>query len=130
MAKSPTSEQLATLMAELAALKAQVEAQAKPAPKAKDTSKAAAMDKACIVAFAKAGLGPVVPRVDALTFNRWVAQGFRPIEGTKSVKVGQFRLFCRQQVRPVTPEDLAKIAEQKAAYEARKAGGNVVPLKA
>ena len=85
----------------------------------------------CIRAFKKAGYGVVVPHVDCKTFNKWAAEGFRPKEGSKAVKVGAFRLFHRTQVRSLSPEEKKKLAEDQAAAitrnEAEKAS-KVVPL--
>ena len=86
---------------------------------------------AVVRAFKKAGFGNVTPHVDVMTFNRWVAAGFRPIEGTKSTKVKNLRLFHKTQVRSITAEEKSALAEsQKAAIErhAAKSEGNVVPM--
>jgi hypothetical protein len=42
---------------------------------------------ATVRAFKRAGFGNVKPHEDVLTFNKWAAKGFRPKEGSKSVKV-------------------------------------------
>jgi hypothetical protein len=103
---------------------------AKQAEPAKGKSQISASNEwKTVTAFKKAGFGAVTPHVDVMTFNRWVAAGFRPKEGSKSVAVNGLRLFCRQQVRPLTDEDRGKLAEQEAKREARKAGqGNVSQL--
>lgn len=74
-------------------------------------------DLAAIRAFKKAGYGTLVPHKDIMTFNKWVELGFRPSEGSHSLKVGNLRLFCKAQCRPMTKDDTAKL---KAAHEARK----------
>lgn len=126
-------------MNELKATVARYQAEAEAATKAMKAEKPAKMalagkseqsiknDLAAVRAFRKAGFGTLVPHKDIMTFNRWVELGFRPIEGSKSVKVQNLRLFCKAQCRPITTQDKAKIKEQKAAHEARK-GGKVTPL--
>jgi hypothetical protein len=85
---------------------------------------------AVVKAFKKAGFGNVKPHEDVRTFNRWVAQGFRPIEGSKSLKIKNLRLFHKRQVRPITSDERAKMVEQqKAAIDRHVSnGGSVVQL--
>jgi hypothetical protein len=69
-------------------------------------------------AFKKAGFGNVKPHEDVLTFNRWIAKGFRPAEGSKSVKVGNLRLFHKSQVRQITAEEKMELnARNKEAIQ-------------
>jgi hypothetical protein len=85
----------------------------------------------CIRSFKRAGFGVVKPHEDVKTFNKWAAEGFRPKEGTKAVKVGAFRLFHRSQLRKLTAEEKAKLAEDSAAAIARHKAAEaakVVPL--
>jgi len=60
---------------------------------------------AVVRAFKKAGFGDVKPHIDVKTFNRWMADGMRPIEGSKSLKVKNLRLFHVKQVRALTAEE-------------------------
>jgi hypothetical protein len=69
----------------------------------------------CIKLFKKAGFGVVVPHVDVRTFNRWMAVGLRPVEGSKSTRVGNLRLFHKSQCRVVTSDETAKSVEQQKA---------------
>jgi nicotinamide mononucleotide adenylyltransferase len=102
---------LAAQKAELDELKAQHTARAdRPS-----TSATSAQNELVIRAFKAKGFGVVTPRVDVLTFNRWVAKGFRPIEGSRSLKVKSLRLFHKSQVRPISPEERAVLTEQSAA---------------
>lgn len=55
----------------------------------------------CVEAFEKAGFTDVQPRVNVLTFDKWVEQGFAPRKGEKSTQVGNFRLFHKDQVAPL-----------------------------
>jgi hypothetical protein len=80
-----------------------------------------------IRAFKRAGFGTVTPHKDVMTFNRWVAAGFRPKEGSKSVPVNNLRLFCKAQVRPLTSEEKAKAKDQPTAAKPSKTA-KVVPI--
>ena len=44
-------------------------------------------------AFTKAGYSDVQPRVNVLTYDKWVEAGRRVRKGEKSVRVGNFALF-------------------------------------
>lgn len=73
---------------------------AKGREKLSETEKAVFMaqnDAKCIAAFAKAGITDVKPRVNVLTYNKWVEQGRMVRKGEKSVKVGPFALFHESQ---------------------------------
>jgi hypothetical protein len=83
---------------------------------------------AVVRAFKKAGFGNVTPHVDVKTFNRWMMDGLRPVEGSKSVRVKNLRLFHRSQVRPLTAEEKAPTQEQQQAGVARHKGGKAVPI--
>ena len=88
---------------------------------------------AVVRAFKKAGFGNVKPHIDVKTFNRWMAEGMRPVEGSKSLKVKNLRLFHVSQVRLLTSEEKAEAqAKSDAAvadYDAAKARENVVPIQ-
>lgn len=73
---------------------------------------AAKNDTACVEAFTKAGYADVQPRVNVLTYDKWVAQGRRVIKGQKGVVVGPFRLFH------VTQTAVENLADAKPANEA------------
>jgi len=73
-------------------------------------------DAKCVAAFAKAGKTDVKPRVNVLTYNKWVEQGRMVRKGEKSVKVGPFALFHIDQTDLIlTPQPEAQPAEQAAA---------------
>jgi hypothetical protein len=74
---------------------------------------------AVVKAFKKAGFGNVTPHVDVMTFNRWLSKGFRPMEGSKSLKIKNLRLFHRTQVRQLTVEEKTAMQEQSDAAVAR-----------
>jgi hypothetical protein len=81
-------------------------------------------------AFKKLGI-TAKPHIDTFTFNIWVSKGYRPKEGSKSVRVNNLRLFHESQVRKLTAQDQKALKEQKSASEARKAkSAKVVPIGA
>ena len=77
-------------------------------------------EMATIKAFKKKGYGIVKPKVDVLTFNKWIDQGLRPKEGEHAAKVANLRLFHRSQCRPLTKEEAAGFAEKAKAKAARQ----------
>ncbi len=79
------------------------------------------LELATIKAFRKLGITDVKPRENVLTFNRWVAAGFRPVEGSKAVKVANLRLFHASQVRKLTSEDRKTLKEQSDGAVKRQA---------
>lgn len=98
------------------------------------TDKALANEILCVKLFKKQGFSDIKPHVNVKTFNKWMAEGRRPIEGTKSIRVNNLRLFHLTQTRPVTSDEKAKNAASQAAAVARHEGkakgkpGNVVQL--
>ena len=80
-------------------------------------------------AFKKAGYGVVIPRINVKTFRRWVEEdGRRPVEGSKSLKVKNLRLFHISQTRSLEAEELEAIKEQKSASVARQEASKVIPI--
>jgi hypothetical protein len=77
----------------------------------------------CVRAFKKAGFGTVTPHVNVKTYNRWILENRRPVEGSKSIKAGGLRLFHLSQTRELTSEEKATREDQPKAAEARKAKG-------
>jgi ribosomal protein L24 len=84
--------------------------------------------------FKKAGFQNVVPHQNVKTFNRWMAEGRRPIEGSKSIRVANLRLFHVTQTREVTSAEIKANKKQQADAVARHEGkakgkpGNVTQL--
>lgn len=77
-----------------------------------------------VKAFKKKGLkeARIKPRINVLTFNRWVEKGYRVKEGEQAVKVKNLRLFHETQVRPLTEDEKAKIElDNEAAIAAHTA---------
>lgn len=79
--------------------------------KLSDADRAAYMaknDAECVAAFTKAGYKDVQPRINVLTYDKWVQSGRLVRKGEKSVKVGPFSLFHLTQTDPIaaalTPE--------------------------
>jgi hypothetical protein len=121
---------LARIASEKAALASQLEElntlRAKATTKG-EVSTAIKNDQACLKIFSKAGFKNVQPRVNVLTFRRWLEQGLRPAEGARSLKVNGLRLFHRDQCRPLTPEEV-KARKTQAAEADKRSKVNVVSL--
>jgi hypothetical protein len=113
--------------ARLSVIEADKQATAKPAK----SEKSIKIELATIRAFKRLGYGIVRPRIDVMTFRRWLAEGYRPMEGSKAVRIAGLRLFHKSQCRPITKEEKAQLAaDQKAALARHEAAekANVVPL--
>lgn len=83
------------------------------------------LDVAVVRAFKKAGYGTVTPRVDAQTYNRWLAEGYKVKTGEKAIKVKQFRLFHKSQVEFVgvpSKEEMRAAGEAAVASQAMTNG--------
>lgn len=108
------------LMSNPAFLAALAKASPKAAPAVNadgKTERQLELEKLTVSAFKRKGLkaDQIKPRVNILTFNRWVEKGFVVKEGEKAVKVKNLRLFHETQVRPLTDEDEAKFAARQQA---------------
>jgi len=84
-------------------------------------------DWACIKAFKKLGI-TAKPRVDTFTFNIWVSKGFRPVEGSKAVKVANLRLFHQSQVRKLTSAEVQAVKAKDQGEAATKRTAKIVPI--
>jgi hypothetical protein len=115
--------------AELKAAYQTVSAKAKAQNVAGKSERSAANELATIRAFQKAGFGVVTPRVNVKTFRRWIEEdGRRVIEGCKSLKVRNLRLFHVSQTRPLEPGELEAMQEQKSAADERQKGAKVIDI--
>jgi hypothetical protein len=122
MARSPVASPAVTftpaeLQAVIAAAIAEHEA-AKASKGKTDTS--GEMEKATVKAFKRAGFGEVTPRVDTLTYGKWVEQGFKVKEGEHATKVKNLRLFHRSQVEPISKQEQADYLAKREAKTADK----------
>jgi hypothetical protein len=120
-----TAEAVAQATASLKAEMQQALA-AKPSATNGGSNRSQENEKRTIAAFRRAGFGLVTPHQDVFTFRKWLERGFRPVEGSKSLKIGNLRLFCRKQVRELTKVERAASAEQPKAETKRSA--KVVPI--
>jgi|ERR1700730_3839650 len=112
------NEALAKQRAEFLAAMAEQQA-AKPANGKSDVSTKNELQT--IRVFKKAGFKDIQPRVNVLTFNKWLELGRRPAEGSKSLKVANLRLFHISQTRPLSSEEKAGLqAEKDKAVAANK----------
>jgi hypothetical protein len=83
---------------------------------------------AAVKAFKKLGI-VAQPHVDTFTYNIWLSKGFKAIEGTKSVRVANLRLFHRSQVRALTGAEAKAAKEQLAAAKLRREGSPNLELQ-
>jgi len=74
-------------------------------------------DAKCVTAFEKAGHKDVKPRVNVLTYNKWVEQGRMVRKGEKSVKVGPFALFHIDQTDLILTPPATVTAESETANQ-------------
>ena len=68
---------------------------------AEKTAYRAANDAECIKLFTAKGITDVQPRVNVMTYDKFLDQGRRVRKGEKSTKVGAFSLFHVSQTDPV-----------------------------
>src|SRR5947207_13258625 len=128
-------EELQRVIAEaVAAATAQAKAEfaealaAKPSAASNGKSQASMQNEIAVVkAFKKAGFGNVTPHEDVRTFNRWLSAGYRPVEGSKSLKIKNLRLFHRSQVRELTIEEKAGLQAENESAVARHSS-SVIPI--
>ena len=75
------------------------------------------MDALTVKTFKRAGFKDVelLPRQDILTFNLWIRNGMRRMEGKKAIHVKNLRLFHISQCRPMTEADYKALAPKKSA---------------
>lgn len=74
----------------------------KASGKLSDADKAAYMaanDAECVKVFEKAGFKDVQPRVNVLTYNKWIEKGRKVKAKEKSVRVNNFALFHIDQTQ-------------------------------
>jgi len=95
--------------AALAATKATKKAKGgKPGAKPKtEEQKAAARaetEAKTVKAFKAAGYDDVQPRVNIMTYNKWIENGRRVKKGEKAIKAGSFPLFHINQTEPIKAE--------------------------
>jgi hypothetical protein len=119
-------EAVEKIVAEALAKQAEAMAAAKPAATNGKSSKSAENEWKTIKAFKKLGV-TAKPRIDNCTFNIWLSKGFRPKEGSKSVRVNNLRLFHISQCRPLTKEEVAAKDQGEPAIK-RPKGGTVIPM--
>jgi hypothetical protein len=125
------AESLAKQRAEFLAAMAEQQQAAKAEPAkmaiAGKTERAIANEIAAVRAFHRAGFKDAKPHVNILTFNKWAEKGYRPIEGSKSLKVKNLRLFHVSQVRKLTADEVKATKEQQQAAIKRH-DAKVTPL--
>jgi hypothetical protein len=91
------------------------------------TERAIKNEIAAVRAFHRAGFKDAKPHVNILTFNKWMEKGMRPMEGAKSLKINNLRLFHISQCRPITSAEKKAMKEQQTAAIKRH-DAKVVPI--
>lgn len=61
-------------------------------------------DAGCVAAFTKAGYKDVQPRVNVMTYKKFIASGRMVRKGEKATRVGPFNLFHVDQTDPLPVE--------------------------
>ena len=117
---------IAESMAELKELKAKVDQPAKMSVAGK-SERSIKNEIAVVRAFKAKGFGNVTPHVDVKTFKKWMLDGLRPMEGSKSLRVGNLRLFHKSHLRPLTMEEKQAAKAQSEAAIARHTA-KVIPM--
>ena len=87
------------------------------------------IDILVVKAFKRAGFGEVQPRVDVMTYNKWLASGHKVKPGEKATKVRQFRLFHRSQVEAVEVPSKAEMQAEADAAVASHTAATPSPVK-
>jgi hypothetical protein len=123
-----TPEALKNLIDEVTALRAAVANAAKPSAANGKTDISAKNDLACIRVFKRAGFKDLQPRINILTFPKWIEHGYRPVEKSKALKVNNLRLWHVSQVRPLTKDEIKTMKAQPADAEKRQKSGKVIPI--
>jgi hypothetical protein len=118
----PALQQIIAQAVAVALAAKEAEKPAKPA-----TDQSTKNELATIKAFKKKFNIIVKPKVDVLTFNKWIEQGLRPKEGEHAVKVQNLRLFHKSQCRPLTKAEAGEFAK-KAKEQAAKRSAKVIPI--
>jgi alpha-galactosidase/6-phospho-beta-glucosidase family protein len=88
------------------------------------TDTSADVDKACVRAFRKAGFDDVKPRVNCLTYDKWVKEGRRVKASEKGIRVRNFRLFHITQTETISAQEAKKYLEEKEARKAAKSSSS------
>lgn len=76
----------------------------KPLTDEQKATNRAKVEAETVKAFKAAGYKDVQPRVNVMTYNKWIENGRRVKKGEKSVKCGSFPLFHIDQTDPISAE--------------------------
>jgi hypothetical protein len=72
-------------------------------------------DAACVETFTAAGYKDVQPRINVLTYDKFILQGRMVKKGEKSLRVGPFNLFHIDQTSPIVPAATAGATDVQGA---------------
>jgi hypothetical protein len=109
---SVTKEDLAAMLAQAVAAalaskpkKAKGEKTArKPLTEEQKAERRSKVDEQTLVAFKAKGYKDVQPRVNVMTYDKWIENGRRVRKGEKSVKCGSWPLFHLEQTDPIVTQ--------------------------
>jgi hypothetical protein len=120
--KAAVAQPAVTLTPEaLQAVIAQAIAEHEAAKQAKTQADGSAqMDALTARTFKKRGYTDIQPRINILTYNKWIEQGRRVKTGEKGVPVKQFRLFHISQTEPISEAEKTAFLAERAAKTADK----------
>ncbi len=76
----------------------------KPLTDEQKAERRAKVDKQTLVAFKAKGYKDVQPRVNVMTYDKWIENGRRVRKGEKSVKCGSWPLFHRDQTDAIVTQ--------------------------
>lgn len=76
----------------------------KPLTEEQKAERRAKVDEATLVAFKAKGYKDVQPRVNVMTYDKWIENGRRVRKGEKSVKCGSWPLFHLDQTDPIATQ--------------------------
>jgi hypothetical protein len=68
-------------------------------------------DAECVKIFTAKGYSDVQPRVNVMTYNKWIEAGRKVKKGEKSIKVGGFSLFHKNQTEEIVTQLPVSAAE-------------------
>lgn len=76
----------------------------KPLTEAQKAERRSKVDEATLVAFTAKGYKDVQPRINVMTYDKWIENGRRVRKGEKSVKCGSWPLFHLDQTDPIATQ--------------------------
>lgn len=76
----------------------------KPMTEEQKAERRSKVDEATLVSFTAKGYKDVQPRINVMTYDKWIENGRRVRKGEKSVKCGSWPLFHLDQTDPINTQ--------------------------